>query len=112
MMTDNAWTYTKNRSLRALLSMHGIHHIVTPAYTPRWNGKVARFHQTMEREWGKGVDRTSETRNAALPHWLAHYNERRPHSSWAAGPRSRACSQPLRARQLADGQRRMCLCAV
>ena len=87
VMTDNAWTYTKNRSLRALLSVHGIHHIVTPAYTPRWNGKVERFHQTMEREWGKGMRyRTSDARNAALPHRLAPYNERRPHSSLGGRP--------------------------
>jgi transposase InsO family protein len=87
LMTDNAWTYTKNRSLRALLAAHSTHHIVTPAYTPRWNGKVERFHQTMEREWGKGVRyRTSDARNAALPHWLAHYNQRRPHSSLGGRP--------------------------
>ena len=31
----------------------------------------------MEREWAKGV--RYGARNAALPHWLAYYNERRPH---------------------------------
>ncbi|MDA0160651.1 integrase core domain-containing protein [Solirubrobacter ginsenosidimutans] len=55
------------------------------AYTPRWNGKVERFHQTMEREWAKGPRyRNSTTRNRALPHWLEHYNQRRPHSSLGA----------------------------
>jgi transposase InsO family protein len=87
VMTDGAWNYTRNRSLRALLADHAIRHIVTPPYTPRWNGKVERFHQTMEREWAKGLRyRNSTARNRALPHWLRHYNERRPHSSLAGQP--------------------------
>ena len=60
---------------------------LTPPYTPRWNGKVERFHQTMEREWAKGVRyRNSTARNQALPHWLRYYNERRPHSSLGNRP--------------------------
>ena len=86
-MTDGAWSYTHNRALRALFSVHRIHHIVTPPYTPRWNGKVERFHQTMEREWAKGLRyRNSAARNHALAHWLAHYNERRPHSALNGRP--------------------------
>ena len=87
LMTDGAWSYTHNRGLRALLSDHEIRHIVTPPYTPRWNGKVERFHQTMEREWAKGLRyRNHDARNQALPHWLAHYNERRPHSAIGGRP--------------------------
>src|SRR3954452_9700767 len=87
VMTDGAWNYTHNATLRALLVRHGIRHIVTPPYTPRWNGKVERFHQTMEREWAKGLRyRNSTARNRALPHWLRHYNERRPHSSLGGRP--------------------------
>jgi transposase InsO family protein len=87
LMTDGAWTYTNNRALRALLTERNIRHIVTPPYTPRWNGKVERFHQTMEREWAKGLRyRNSTARNRALPHWLRHYNERRPHSSLGGQP--------------------------
>ena len=87
VMTDGAWNYTHNRALRALLTERGIRHIVTPPYTPRWNGKVERFHQTMEREWAKGLRyRNSTARNHALPHWLRHYNERRPHSSLSGRP--------------------------
>ena len=34
----------------------------------------------MEREWAKGVRyRNHAARNAALPHWLEHYNRRIPH---------------------------------
>jgi transposase InsO family protein len=87
VMTDGAWAYTHNNSLRELLTQRQIRHIVTPPYTPRWNGKVERFHQTMQREWAKGLRyRNSTARNRALPHWLRHYNERRPHSSLGGRP--------------------------
>jgi transposase InsO family protein len=87
VMTDGAWSYTHNRGLRELLSDRHIRHIITPPYTPRWNGKVERFHQTMQREWAKGLRyRNSNARNAALPHWIAYYNERRPHSALGGRP--------------------------
>ncbi len=82
LMTDNAWTYTKNRSLRDLLTQNGIRHLTTRPRTPRTNGKVERFHRTMAREWAYGLRYpTHRDRATALPHWLEHYNQRRPHSS-------------------------------
>jgi transposase InsO family protein len=82
LMTDNAFTYTKNRSLRELLADREIRHLTTQPYRPRTNGKVERFHQTMAREWAYGLTYTSSTARAkALPHWLEHYNHRRPHSA-------------------------------
>jgi transposase InsO family protein len=87
LMTDGAFSYTHNRGLRQLLTERGIRHILTPPYTPRWNGKVERFHQTMDREWARGQRyRNSNARNQALPHWLRHYNQRRPHSSLGGRP--------------------------
>jgi transposase InsO family protein len=87
LMTDNAFAYTRNRSLRELLEARAIKHLRTQAYRPRTNGKVERFHQTMEREWGYGMPyRSHRHRNRALPHWLRHYNERRPHSSIGGRP--------------------------
>jgi transposase InsO family protein len=87
LMTDNAWTYTKNRSLRELLFERRIRHVTTRPRRPRTNGKVERFHQTMAREWAYGLRyRSSRHRAAALPHWLAYYNERRPHSSLGGLP--------------------------
>ena len=87
VMTDGAMTYRRNRALHELFAQRGIRHIITPPYTPRWNGKVERFHQTMEREWAKGLRyRNSTARNRALPHWLLHYNQRRPHSSLGGRP--------------------------
>jgi transposase InsO family protein len=87
LMTDNAWQYTLNRSLRELLAARGIKHITTEPYRPQTNGKVERFHQTMAREWAYGlVYRSHQERAHALPHWLHHYNTRRPHSSLGGNP--------------------------
>ena len=82
LMTDNAFTYTKNRSLRELLNEQGIRHLTTQPYRPRTNGKVERFHQTMGREWAHGrAYPSSEHRASLLADWLKHYNHRRPHSA-------------------------------
>jgi transposase InsO family protein len=36
----------------------------------------------MAREWAYGLSyRSHRHRNQALPHWLEHYNTRRPHSA-------------------------------
>jgi transposase InsO family protein len=87
VMTDNAFSYVRNRSLRELLADRGIAHLKTAPYRPRTNGKVERFHQTMAREWGYGlVYRSHRHRAQALPHWIDHYNRQRPHSSLGDRP--------------------------
>jgi len=87
LMSDNAFTYTKNRSLRELLARREIRHLTTRPYRPRTNGKVERFHQTMAREWAYGLSyRSSDARASALPHWLEHYNQERRHSSLGDRP--------------------------
>jgi transposase InsO family protein len=87
LMTDNAFAYVHSRSLSELLARHGIRSLTTEPYRPRTNGKVERFHQTMAREWAYGLSyRSHRQRNQALPHWLDHYNTRRPHSSLADRP--------------------------
>ena len=104
LMTDNAWSYTLNRSLQELLRERAVKHVRTPKRRPQPNGKVERFHQTMAREWAYGLRyRSSRHRAAALPHWLAYYNAaqtaqlaRRP---TPAQPRS----QPVWAGQLDGG---------
>jgi transposase InsO family protein len=81
LMSDNAFSYVKNQSLRELLATRQIKHLRTQAYRPQTNGKVERFHQTMAREWAYGMTyRSHHHRSRALPHWLEHYNTRRPHS--------------------------------
>ena len=82
LQTDNAWTYTHNNSLRELLLKHGIQHRRIPPRTPKRNGKVERYQQTLAREWAYGQRyRDSNARAAALPVWLDHYNYNRNHSS-------------------------------
>jgi transposase InsO family protein len=86
-MTDTAFTYIHNNSLRELLTGNGIRHLTTEPYRPRTNGKVERLHQTMAREWAYGVPYHSHRhRNRALPHSLDHYNRTRPHSSLGGQP--------------------------
>jgi transposase InsO family protein len=82
LMSDNAWTYTNNRTLAELLATHGIRHLLIPYRRPQVNGKVERYQQTLKREWALGQTyRTSDHRAEALSHWLRYYNERRPHSA-------------------------------
>ena len=87
LMSDNAWTYTHSRALRALLTRRGIRHLLIEKRRPQTNGKVERYQQTLKREWALGqVYRSSEHRAAALSHWLEHYNTRRPHSALGGLP--------------------------
>ena len=82
LLTDNAWAYTKNKQLRELLTARAITHKRTRPYTPRTNGKAERLHQTMDREWARGLTyNSSADRRTALQHWLNYYNERRRHSA-------------------------------
>jgi transposase InsO family protein len=82
LISDNAFVYRKNRSLRELLDRHGVQHLRIPIRRPQVNGKVERYQQTLKREWALGqIYRSSDHRAQALSHWLTYYNERRPHSS-------------------------------
>jgi transposase InsO family protein len=87
LMTDNAFTYTKNRSLRELLARRAIDHLTTRPYTPRTNGKVERYQQTLQREWAYAMEyASSHCRRASLPHWMRHHNEQRTHNALANRP--------------------------
>jgi transposase InsO family protein len=87
LLSDNAFVYRHNRSLRELLQAHQIEHRFIRPRRPQTNGKVERYQQTLKREWGLGrVYRSSEHRAAGLSHWLNHYNTRRPHSSLGGRP--------------------------
>lgn len=87
LQTDNAFTYIHNRSLSELLAAHGIVHRRIPPRTPKRNGKVERYQQTLAREWAYGQRyRNSDSRAAALPFWLDHYNFTRNHSSLSNRP--------------------------
>ena len=87
LQTDNAFTYIHNRSLRELLAERGIQHRRIPPRTPKRNGKVERYQQTLAREWAYGQRyRHSNARATALPIWLKHYNFTRNHSSLSNRP--------------------------
>ena len=87
LMTDNAFAYIHNRSLRELLERRAIRHLRTRPYTPRTNGKVERYQQTLQREWAYALEyASSAARRASLPHWVRHYNERRTHSALGNRP--------------------------
>ena len=87
LMSDNAFSYIHNRTLRELLERRAIRHIRTRPYTPRTNGKVERFNQTLQREWAYALEyASSDARREALPHWINHYNERRTHSALGNRP--------------------------
>jgi transposase InsO family protein len=87
LQTDNAFTYVHNRSLRELLARTGIRHRTIPPRTPKRNGKVERYQQTLAREWAYGQRyRNSTARTKALPIWLTHYNTTRNHSSLSNRP--------------------------
>lgn len=82
LLSDNAFVYRHNRSLRELLELQQIDHRFIRPRRPQTNGKVERYQQTLKREWGLGqVYRSSQHRGRALSHWLNYYNTRRPHSS-------------------------------
>ena len=66
LQTDNAWTYIHNRGLRELLAERGIQHRRIPPRTPKRNGKVERYQQTLAREWAYGQRYRS---SAAVKKW-------------------------------------------
>jgi transposase InsO family protein len=87
VMTDNAFVYTKSSRFRELLARCGARHIVTPPYTPRWNGKVESFINTLQQEWAYARRwQSSGERARALLSFVRYYNRYRPHSSLGDRP--------------------------
>jgi transposase InsO family protein len=87
VMTDNAMVYRRSRRFEEVLRRPGARHILTPPYTPRWNGKAERFIQTLQREWAYAHRwQSSAERLRSLSSFLRYYNRRRPHSSLGDRP--------------------------
>jgi transposase InsO family protein len=81
IMTDNGKVFT-SFAFQNVLQEFGIRHILTPIYTPRWNGKAERFIQSMLREWAYAIAyRSSQERLLALPAWMRYYNQDRLHTA-------------------------------
>lgn len=87
ILTDNARNYRTARVFQRVLHRHGIRHILTPPYSPWWNGKCERFIQTLKNEWAYAHEwPSSATRARALSSWLRTYNRHRLHSSLGDRP--------------------------
>ena len=87
VMTDRALVYRRSRRFAELLAGMEVRHILTPPYTPRWNGKAERFIQTLQNEWAYAHSYPSSTARArSLRSFLRYYNRRRPHSSLGDRP--------------------------
>ena len=86
VMSDNHKAHTST-AFTSLLDELGARQILTPAYTPRRNGKIEGFFGTARREWSHSrIWPDSTTRDRALASFMRFYNRRRPHS--AAGGRA------------------------
>jgi transposase InsO family protein len=82
VMSDNAKCYARSHAFSDTLTQLGARHILTPPYTPRWNGKIERFWHTLDTEWAHGrVWPNSTRRDRALASFMRYYNRRRPHSA-------------------------------
>jgi transposase InsO family protein len=82
VMSDNAKCYATSHEFQRTLTELGARHILTPPYTPRWNGKIERFFQTLDTEWARSrVWPNSTRRDRALSSFIRYYNRRRPHTA-------------------------------
>ena len=87
VMTDGAMSYRLARAFQNQLALAGARHILTPPYTPRWNGKAERFIGTLKAEWAYAHEwPSSAARARALSSWVRTYNRRRLHSSLGDRP--------------------------
>ncbi len=108
LMTDNAFAYARNRSLRELLDLHDIKHLLTNPYRPQTNGKVERFHQTHATRMGLRHDLPLTPPPQQSPATLARPLQRTPTTQLNRRPTpDQPRSQPPWAGQLASrGPRR------
>jgi transposase InsO family protein len=87
VMTDNHMIYRRSRRFAEVITTAGARHIRTPSFTPRWNGKVERFIQTLQNEWAYAHRwENSHDRARALSSFIRYYNRRRPHTSLGHRP--------------------------
>jgi hypothetical protein len=100
LMSDNAFAYVRNKSLKALLHARAIDHLRIRPYTPRTNGKVERYQQTLQREWAYAMEyASSDARRASLPPLQRAAHPQRPQQPTTPLTRSgrhRAAQNPLK----------------
>ena len=86
ILSDNGNAY-RSRLMAAVCRARRLAQRFTRPYTPRTNGKAARFIQTLLREWAYAVlFASSAQRAAALHRWLHYYNWHRRHSALNGQP--------------------------
>lgn len=86
VMTDNGPAFV-SRPFTQLCAEAGMKHKRTRPYTPKTNGKVERFIQTLLREWAYRFSyESSDERARWLTPYLHFYNFHRAHSALAYNP--------------------------
>ena len=88
VLTDRGTEYCgkiENHSYQLYLAMENIDHSRTKANHPQTNGMCERFHKTMKNEFydiafRKKIYQSLEELQLDVDHWIATYNEQRPHS--------------------------------
>jgi transposase InsO family protein len=86
VLTDNGSCYRSSDWANACAEL-GITHKRTRPYRPQTNGKVERFHRTLQTEWAYAKPYPShQARLKALPAWLHIYNHHRHHTALGGHP--------------------------
>ncbi|MFC9441376.1 MULTISPECIES: IS481 family transposase [Brevibacterium] len=81
VLSDNGSAY-RSHAWRDACTDLGIKHKRTRPYRPQTNGKIERFHRTLNDGWAYARLYGSETaRREALPAWIHEYNHHRPHTA-------------------------------
>lgn len=88
ILTDRGTEYKgniENHAYQLFLSIAGIEHSTTKAYSPQTNGICERFNKTMKQEFfevamRKKIYSSLEELQKDLDTWLDYYNNERPHS--------------------------------
>ena len=87
ILTDNAFNYRHSRDVADVLADRRITHRFIRPHCPWTNGKVERFNRTLQKEWAyRRIYAGNRYRAAALPRWLAIYNNQRPHTALGGRP--------------------------
>ena len=87
LMTDNAFTYVKNRTLRELLATLAASRTAAPSPTgPAPTARSSASTRPWPANGATASYRSHRHRAEALPHWIDHYNRHRPHSSLGDRP--------------------------
>lgn len=86
VLSDNGSAYVSGAWSDACAEL-GISAKRTRPYRPQTNGKIERFHRTLNDGWAYAKFYGTETaRREALPGWIHYYNHHRPHTALGNKP--------------------------